>query len=265
MSIRRTVITKGDRLLMGSFVEDRVSYGDTKKRTSTAYVKFTDKYRIVLRILNEQAKLTWKHWVKEANGGKGMMATCPNTRSQTDACPIDADLKGLPKDDPKVLERKAKARYVVNVLDRTPYTVCPACNEQTPAVGPEKVCSNCGASVKKNTFAPLNQVKLLEGGPRLFRETLKPIADNGELEWEKDITGYDITFQTQGEGRDRKIAAFPQSPVDLTEEDLVDTETGEPQRLFDLDILAEPNSVEEIELMLKGATIQDLNALRGIE
>ncbi len=57
------------------FAEERVSYDDTKKRTSTAYVKFTPEHRVVLRILDDRAQLAWKHWVKEANGGRGLMAT----------------------------------------------------------------------------------------------------------------------------------------------------------------------------------------------
>lgn len=249
------------------FAEERVSYDDTKKRTSTAYVKFTPEYRIVLRILDDRAKLAWKHWVKEANGGRGLMATCPNTTAQTRVCPIDKQLEGLDKTDEVVKERRAKKRYMVNVLDRTPYTVCEACNEQTPGIpkGNTKICQNCGADVKKSTFAPLNKIKILEGGPRLFLETLNPIEQmQAEDHPDSAITDYDITFQTQGEGRERKISAVPQAPSVLSSEDFIDTETGEEQKPFPLDVLAEPNTIEEIELMLQGATVADLNALQGI-
>ncbi len=85
--------------------------------------------------------------------------------------------------------------------------------------------------------------------------------DHGD---EVGITDYDITFQTQGEGRERKISAVPQPPSALSDEDFIDTETGEPQKPFDLAVLAEPESIEAIELMLGGATVADINAVRGI-
>jgi len=79
-----------------------------------------------------------------------------------------------------------------------------------------------------------------------------------------DITEYDITLTTSGKGRDRRIAAIPQKPEPLDAAWLIDPETNEPQKQYDLDNLSEPNSVEEIELMLQGATMEQLNALRGI-
>lgn len=242
------------------FAQATKTYSDTRKRTSSSYVKFDPEYRVVLRILNPEARLVWKHWVSEANEGRGMGAICPNTSANVGGCPIEASLKDLPKDDPKRLEKRAKKRYIANVLDRTPYTTCSSCNERTPG----KKCQSCGSDLKKNTFEPLNEVKILEGGPRLFFETLNGVEKLQTEELGLEITDYDIIFQTQGIGRDRKISAIPQAASELTEQDLADKETGEPQPLFDLDLLAEPASIEEIELMLQGATMQQLNELRGI-
>jgi hypothetical protein len=243
-----------------AFAEDKRTYSETRKRTSNAYVKFSPDYRVVLRILNPNARMTWKHWIGEANAGKGMMATCPNKSAQDQVCPIEISLRGLPKDDTRVMERKAKKRFTVNVLDRTPHTVCDSCNTQTPG----KKCINCGADLKKNSFAPLNKVKILEGGPQLFTQTLNGVDTLQTEEFGLEITDYDITFQTQGVGRDRKISAIPAAATVIGEAEMVDPETGEPQRLFDLDLLSEPTPVEEIELMLKGATIDDLNQIRGV-
>lgn len=236
------------------------TYSETRKRTSDQYVKFSPDYRNVLRILNTNARLTWKHWIQEANAGRGLMAICPNKNAYDDNCPIDRAIKDLPKDDPERMARRAKKRYTVNVLDRTPYTVCDSCNTHTPG----KKCTNCGADLKKNQFAPLNKVKILEGGPQLFETTLNAVDELQTEEAEAQITDYDITFQTMGSGRDRKISAIPGAVSEISEADLVDTETGEAQQLFNLDLLSEPTSVEEIELMLKGATVEDLNAVRGI-
>jgi hypothetical protein len=251
-----------------SFAETTKSYSETRTRTASDYVKFSPEYRVVLRILDEKAKLSWKHWIREANKSedgtaRGMFATCPNITAQTKVCPIEDMLKGLEKDDPTYMDKRAKKRFLVNVLDRTPYTVCGACNEQTPSATGKK-CINCEADVKKNDFVPLNKIKILEGGPQLFATTLNAVETMGLEDWEKNITEYDITFQTQGTGRDRKIAAIPQQPSELSESDFIDPETQEPQKRFDLELLSEPNTVEEIHLLLEGAGIAQLNELRGI-
>lgn len=243
------------------FSDERVSYSDTRKRTGSSYVKFTSEHRTVLRMLDDHAKTIWKHWIPQANGGRGMGAVCPNIRSDLKICPIEEKLVGLAKDDPKVLENRARRRFVVNVLDRTPVTVCNSCETQTHG----KKCSNCGADLKGHDFVPLNKVKILEGGPQLFNVTLNGVDKMQKEDFDGvEITEYDITFLTQGEGRDRKISATPQKPEPLSEIDLIDPETGEKQPLYDLELLAEPASVEEIEAMLKGATMEDLNAIRGV-
>lgn len=237
------------------------SYSETRKRTSNSYVKFSPDQRVVLRVLNPQAKLVWKHWIPEANGGKGMMTNCPNVTAQTKVCPICAIGFKLPKTDDTRSQYMAKKRFIVNVLDRTPYTICTSCNEET--VG--KKCTNCGADLKKADFAPLNKVKLLESGPQLFVQGLNAVAKLQAEDYDgAEITDYDINFITQGTGRDRKINPTPTAPSPLPESALIDPETGEKQQLFDLDLLAEPTPIEEIELMLQGATMEELNAVRGI-
>lgn len=242
------------------FAPESKPYSETRKRTSASYVKFSPTYRVVLRMIDENAQLVWKHWIGEANAGKGMMAVCPNTSPTTKICPIEQSLAGLSKDDPKYLDRRAKKRFIVNVLDRTPHTVCDSCSTQTPG----KSCVACGADLKKNTFLPLNKIKLLESGPQLFVTTLNAVDKMQQEELGLKITEYDITFSASGVGRDRKIAAIPGAQSEISEQDLIDPETGEPQKTFDLVALTEPTSVEEIELMLRGATIEDLNAVRGI-
>lgn len=251
-----------------SFSEVR-SRNETRKRTSAEYFKFTQDYRSVGRILDPKARTIWKHWISVANGGKGMGAVCLNTEPRMDACPIERKYADLPKDNPERKANNARPKFVVNILDRTPYTTCKACNTQTPGkvnqANGQKQCFSCGASLKDHDFKPLNRVKILEGGPRLFNDNLNPIAEMQKADLGKDITEYDITFSTTGEGRDRKVNALPQPPSELEEDALIDPDTGEEQKLFDLELLAEPPSSEEIELMLEGATIDQLNALRGIE
>jgi hypothetical protein len=149
---------------------------------------------------------------------------------------------------------------MVNVLDRTPHVTCESCGTLTPG----KVCISCKADVSKQKGAPLNRIKVLEHGPRLFNEQLNGVEKLQKEELGAEITDYDIIFQTSGAGRDKKITAIPQAPRPLGPKDLLDPETGEEQKLFNLDILCEPATVEEVEAMLKGAGIEELNIIRGI-
>lgn len=233
------------------------SENETRKRTSAQYVKFTPDHRTVLRILDPKAKMVYQHWITEANSGKGMGAICPGLGK----CPIDLAIKDLDREDEERKAKVGKKRFFVNVLERTPYTVCSSCNEKTPG----KKCQNCGADIsKKHEFVPLNQVKILAGGPRLFTETLNFVEQTQLEDTGVDITGYDITFTTMGLGRDRKISALPQAPSELSDSDFIDPETGDPQQIFDLNLLAKPSTAEEIELLLGGAGIAELNEARGI-
>lgn len=243
------------------FVET-FDYSTTRKRTSDSYVKFSPDFRVVLRMYDDHPKLTWKHWIGEANAGRGMMANCPNTSPSIRICPIEQSLVGRAKDDPEVIQRRAKKRYVINVIDRTPFGACPSCSAQTPKA---KTCQSCGAKLPTSVdYAPLNKLRLLEGGPQLFEQTLNAVETMQLEDYpESTIVDYDITFTTTGTGRERKIAAIPQAPSEFDVESLVDDE-GEQQKRFDLDLLAEAASVEEIEAMLEGATVDDLNAIRGV-
>lgn len=254
---------------MSGFIPDAPKYNseETKNRTSAQYVKFDPAYRVVLRILNEQAGSFWGHWVKEANNGRGLMARCPNQTQKDTACPVDNHLKTLDAEAHKeeIQNRKARKRYVVNVLDRTPYTTCGTCGNDTPkTLGTSPVCVNCGESTKKNKFEPLNRVKILEQGPRLFVEGLGAMEKSYQEDApETTIMSYDITFTTQGEGRERKIAPMPQQPTEFSGDWLIDPETKDPQPLFNLDLLTEPHTSEQIELMMEGASVEEINAVVG--
>jgi hypothetical protein len=138
-------------------------------------------------------------------------------------------------------------------------TVCNSCNTVTPG----KTCQNCHADIKKAEFVPLNRVKILEGGPELFNKTLNAVEKIQMEDFNVDITGYDINFTTTGKLRDRKIAALPQQPTELPEGALLDPETDENQKIYDLELLSEPTPVEEIEAMLRGATLEEILAIRG--
>jgi len=232
---------------------------DTENRTTTSYVKFDEAYRVTLRILDPQSRLVWKHYIEQANQGKGTSVVCPNTTAQTKVCPIELSAEGLPKDDPQRKASYARRRYITNVLDRTPYTTCSTCDTKTPGNN----CVSCGAPLKGHDFKPLNKVKILEGGPRLFTEQLNNIEKMQKQDFDKEITDYDITFTTTGKGRDKKIAALPRSVEPLDEKALLDPETGEPQKVYDLDLLSEPTPIEEIKLNLQGVPFEEILAVRN--
>lgn len=256
-----------------SFSEVARSYDETKKRTSAEYVKFDPKYRVVLRILEPKAHQVFKHWIGAANGGRGLSPVCANGNDpRAGVCPVEKEVAHLPKDSDERKQSNARRRFIVNVLDRTPYTTCPTCESRTPAVSSPsqprvKKCFSCDADISKADFAPLNKIKILEQGPRLFNDQLNVIADMQEADLKAAITDYDITFTTQGAGREKKITAMPQQPKELTEDDFLDPETGEPQKQFDVEALIEPETSEIIGLMMQGATIDQLNAVRsgGVE
>lgn len=252
-----------------SFSEEYEKKSFAPRPTSgVQYVKLTEEYRTTVRILDHNARTVWKHYVPQANKGGGGSVVCPNTTSQTQACPIEASVAHLKRDDDDRKAANARRKFVVNVLDRTPYTTCPACNERTPGVsgGPtrSKKCANCKADLPKDCeFKPLNKVKVLEGGPRLFNEGLNAIERMQKEELGLDITQYDITFTTTGKGRDKKTTALPRDPEPLPADALIDPETNEPQKLFNLDELTVPDSIEVINAMLAGETYEVINALRN--
>jgi len=245
------------------------SYDDTQKRTGVDYIKFTTDYRTVIRILQPEVRTVWKHFIPQANSGKGSSAVCPNVAPGMSVCPIEQSVAHLPKDNEERKAVTARKRFVINVLDRTPHTICQSCNTQTPgktvASATGKFCANCGASLKGRDFAPLNKVKILEQGPNLFNKQLNVIEKIQLEEINKPITDYDITITAQGQGRDRVLTAMPQDPKEITDEELLDSETGEPQQLWDLELLAEPESSEVISLMMQGASFEQIAAVKGLE
>lgn len=243
-----------------SFAEElpTKSKDQTLNRTSTDYVKFTDKYRVTLRMLDSNARTVWKHFIPTANEGRGNSAVCPNITAQTKVCPIEGATENLPKDDQERKNSYARRRFITNVLDRTPYTTCNACAARTPG----QSCVACSASLKGHDFEPLNKIKILEGGPRLFIDSLNAIDKMQKEDIGKEITEYDIVFTTTGQGREKKIAAIPRDPTPLDGAWLLDAE-GEPQKRYNLDDLAEPTSIEVINLMLAGASNEDIAAASG--
>ena len=243
-----------------SFSEEmpKKTWDETKRRPTTDYVKFTPDYRVTLRMIDTTARTVWKHWIGQANKGKGLSANCPNARADMSVCPLEASVKNLPKDSPERRDTVARRRFVVNVLDRTPYTTCLSCNAPTPQTR-AKECINCHADTSKHDFAPLNKVKIVEGGVKLFNQTLNPIQ---QMQFEDyngaDITQYDIVFTTMGEGRDKQISAVPQPPKELPASVFLNPETNEKQTIYNLDDLAEPTPLAEISMMLAGASFIEI-------
>lgn len=243
------------------------TYDETRNRPTTDYARFDQRYRLVARVLDTHAKTVWKHWIQQANEGRGLSANCPNVRADMSVCPLEQSVRSLPRDSQERKDRVARRRFIINVLDRTPYTVCTSCNTEIPQTK-NRECISCGADNSKSTFKPLNKVKIVEGGVKLFNQTLNPIEQMQYDDYKKengegvDITDYDIIFTTNGVNRDKQIAAFPQPPSELKEEDFLDPTTGEKQALYDLDLLAEPSTIEEINLMLGGASLRDVLAVR---
>lgn len=244
------------------------TYDETVKRTGVDYIKFTPEYRTVIRLLQDQARIVWKHFIQQANQGRGSGAVCPNTAPGMNVCPLEQKYSHLPKEDQERRDNQARKRFIINVLDRTPHTTCKSCNTLTPGkttpAASGKFCVNCEASLKGHDFAPLNKVKILEQGPNFFKKQLDVIEAMQLEEANTPITGYDLTITTTGVGRDRTLTAMPQDPKEIKDEELLDPETGEPQKLWDLELLAEPESSEVITLMMQGASFEQIQAVKGV-
>lgn len=236
---------------------------ETLERKSTDYVKFSPFYRTVVRLLQDNARTVWKHYVPQANKGGGLSAVCPNIVPGLNACPIEQKYSDLPKDDPERRANNARKRFIINVLDRTPHTTCPHCSALTPGkTGADrkgKFCINCDGDLKGTDFAPLNKLKILEQGPKLFYQ-FNTIEKLQLEEIEKPISGYDITITSEGVGRDRVLTAMPGADKELEKDAMLDDE-GNEQTLYDLELLAEPTASEAILLMLQGASIDQIRAV----
>ena len=149
---------------------------------------------------------------------------------------------------------KPRWRYRVNVLDVTPYVSNPITGTKINAlmgVVPERDPID-GSSLQGVEPKPLNEVKILEQGIKLFKQ-FNAVIQSLQL-GKEDFDPRQVVFYLQavGSGLKKVTTAFPRT--DIPAQDISDYEP------FDLDI--PPFSDEEIQMMLRGTALSKVYDLR---
>jgi hypothetical protein len=148
-----------------------------------------------------------------------------------------------------------RARFYINVFDKTPTRVCPKCGVESQ--GTNELCAKCGTPLGE--AKPLNKVKVLSAGKELIEDLkVQSMSVRNDADERVDIRAYDWVITVRGTGRDKKTnVAHKWYPGRENVEDIGD------QQLFDL----ENNAVvkvtrEEMLDVFNGASLKDIFAVR---
>lgn len=149
---------------------------------------------------------------------------------------------------------KPRWTYRVNVLDVTPYVINPITGTKINALTgnvPERDPVD-GSSLRDIKPRPLNEVKILERGIKLFKQ-FNAVIQSLQL-GNDDFDPRNVVFflQASGSGMGMSITAFPR--MDIAAQDISEFEP------FDLDI--PPFSDEEIQMMLRGTALMKIYEMR---
>jgi hypothetical protein len=232
----------------------------TKTNTprESRFVRLVTGMPTTVQILESDSVAKFQHWITTSDA-KRLAVRCSGFLS----CPICARNASLGNDKTNPKYIPSQRRYTVNVIDLTPVKRSADTGEIFVATKdssgsfkfPEH--DSAGNSLVDVTVAPWGAVKVLEGGPRLFKKlqsiveiTLNP---RGEV---LDPTSYPVQIVRIGEGRetDYIINALVNHPSAVNPTDYIDqlhdirTDTG--------------FNVEEVKAMLDGVTLKDILAAR---
>lgn len=231
-----------------------MAFADVESTSGTnfasKFVKIVSGIPAIIQILDEHPIKLWKHWVSDGSGRR-VSVRCLGAG----LCPICARNKRLDynKDHPEYCP--ARKRYRVNVLELTPAVKCPKCGAVYPGREGPKMCTveGCSQDLSGVEATPLNEVKILERGPRLMEQfNALEQAEHPLTNKKEKLQSYPIMLIASGSGREMVIAALPQVPNDTNPDDYerLDLEAG---------IILQP---EEIEHLLQGGNFSDILAAR---
>lgn len=234
-----------DNAVFGSTIDEK---GDGKKSKfkKTEFIQLGQGEHVI-RLLEPVEVKKYAHYVNYA-WLKCLEESCPvcdNNRKILYEHPEDfRDVKGW---NPK------RARYFINVLDKTKTKICPDCGEEVKGLAP--TCPACGTVLGE--AKPLNKVKVLSRGPTLF-EDLKVMSRTVRNEADEaiDIRTYDFALVVKGEGRDTVITVVPKYIGKSVFEDL------EGKELFDLSNVMITLTAPEMLDVFNGASVKDIFAVR---
>lgn len=234
-------------------IKESTKQRETKLKTSSDFVKLTSEHTTVVRVLDEEPKIAWSHFVPRghsafpnANDGKGMSFICPGM----DVCPIckwnnEQKAKADPKQKPKNLLNSRKV-YTFNVLERTPVVTCPDCGVEhfEAKKGFPEECSDCGTSLVDLEPGPRNKVQIMQKGIRIAEQFIAFEDEFG------DITAYDIKLDTRGTGDQSSTICVPKPPTDLDLEEILGENWQD--QLFNIEDIVKPMDVAVIDRILGG-------------
>jgi hypothetical protein len=154
--------------------------------------------------------------------------------------------------------RQLAVRYFMNVLDRTVVKVCPECNREVKAVSGEfpNLCPVCSeGKLAAVEAAPLNEVRMLQGGKTLFEQFVeKQLITKDEEGNEIGVQNFDLTLIVVGSGSKRQTIAVAGDGRDEV--------SVPPESLYDTTKMIPEVSVEEMEKLVAGVSLRDILAGR---
>lgn len=221
-----------------------------------AYVKIFTGCQLRLRILDQHAIQTFKHYIPSAK----LSVTCLGE----ERCPICQKNQKLIAENPKLNPRQIRGyiprqnRYSVNILNRTMVkktskgNIIYAIHNQFSPQDPET-----GELLTEIEAQPINEVQVLERGPKLFEQfnqINETVIDN-ETGNPVGLWNYDIVITSTGSGRQMvtNVTPYPDS------NDVVNIPVEEKAILESLGILVEP---DEMVQLLRGVSLRDVYQAR---
>jgi hypothetical protein len=154
--------------------------------------------------------------------------------------------------------RSFSDRYAVNVLDRTVSKICPNCDADVKATNGTfpAVCPSCNSTAVVNVEpAPLNRVRVMQGGKTLFDQIkTKDDTIRDEEGNPRGVQNFDLKLIVVGTGNQRMTVATETTSYDEIE--------ISPENLFDTETIFPKVTYEEMEQLVRGVSLRDIFAAR---
>ena len=154
--------------------------------------------------------------------------------------------------------RPLAVRYFMNVLDRTIVKICPECTREVKSIAGEfpNLCPVCSeGKLAAVEAAPLNEVRMLQGGKTLFEQFVeKQLTTKDEEGNEIGVQNFDLTLIVVGVGNKRQTIAVAGAGRDEV--------VVPPDQLYDTNKMIPEVTTEEMESLVSGVSLRDVLAGR---
>lgn len=195
---------------------------ETTQRPKAAdlFVKLDEDRPVTVQILQDRATQYYVYWFKDSSGS-WVKYISPGLNT----CPVVERNRLVGKESPKYV--RASRKYAVMVHDVTPKITCPECEADYWPQDKVKEC-DCGEALKGVKPAPVNKLRILERGYRLFSQLNSLVDTVTDADGEAlELTQYPVMIVRKGSGNETTTTPIPQlhlpavDPDDL-EEDFLD-------------------------------------------